>query len=81
MQRQQARNSFPGPKSSWDFRTTGPRSMESEKSELLDQLILSWLPQVRIWLGKQKIIQGQGKVGEFHFKSGKIFFNLIPMRG
>ena len=71
MQRQQARNSFPGPKSYRDFRETGPRPLKSPKSELLDQLILSWLPQVRIWLGKQKIIQGQGKVGEFHFKSGK----------
>ena len=57
--------------------------MESEKSELLDQLILSWLPQVRIWLGKQKIIQGQGKVGEFHFKLSqeKANFYLISMRG
>ena len=32
----------------------------------------SWLPQVRKWSGKTKILQGQGKVREFYSASGKI---------
>ena len=32
--------------------------------------IYAWLPQVRKWSGK-KILQGQEKVREFHFQSGK----------
>ena len=31
---------------------------------------LAWLPQVRKW--SEKIFQGQGKVMEFYFESGKI---------
>ena len=33
----------------------------------------TWLPQVRKWSGKIKFLQGQGKVREFHFESGKIY--------
>jgi len=33
---------------------------------------LSGLPQVRKWPEKRKILQGQGKVGEFYFESGNI---------
>ena len=33
---------------------------------------ISWLPQVKKWSRKIKFLQGQGKVREFHFDSGKI---------
>ena len=33
----------------------------------------TWLPLVRKWKGK-KILQGKGKVREFHFSSGKILY-------
>ena len=32
----------------------------------------TWLQLVRKWKGK-KILQGKGKVREFHFSSGKIY--------
>ena len=32
----------------------------------------SWLPQVRKWSAGKKILQGKGKVREFHSESGKI---------
>ena len=30
------------------------------------------MPRVRKWLGKNKILEDQGNVGEFYFESGKI---------
>ena len=33
---------------------------------------ISWLPQAKKWSRKIKFLQGQGKVREFHFDSGKI---------
>ena len=42
--------------------------------EKRDHYSFPWLPQVRKKSGKKKILQGQGKVREFHFESGKIYF-------
>jgi len=36
--------------------------------------MLTGLPQVRKWSGKKVILQGQGKVREFYFESGKLTF-------